>query len=309
MEKYDAAEVGRSIGWTMAMYGQVPPIDAPLHIVEGYKAGRAHFPNPARPDRYHTKWLQLCRNAYARGRIVQKEITPEFIKLIDYATCPVTLETLTHGTRTDTDWSVDRVNNDGAYADGNVIVMSTRANKAKGNKSYADVRALAFAGEHSEGLSGAAWMRLLVLMFGPTHPGATYIEPLVRPLRTRIPNRSTRHKYHELQHVVLKSVRNSSLRNRWMKALHKHNPSSVQRANLDSVYHRLGELLKVDGYEYDALADSKLQEWLWGWYFSLPPLQRAALGGTLNAAAGGTRLTTSQVDGWSLATRGYSDVK
>jgi len=38
---------------------------------------------------------------------------------------------LTHSTGADTDWSADRVNNDGAYADGNLIVMRAFARQGQ----------------------------------------------------------------------------------------------------------------------------------------------------------------------------------
>ena len=54
---------------------------------------------------------------------------------IDVPVCPVSLVTLTHGERADTDWSIDRLNNNGAYAIGNLAVMSRGANTAKGARS------------------------------------------------------------------------------------------------------------------------------------------------------------------------------
>ncbi|MFL9942914.1 hypothetical protein [Paraburkholderia graminis] len=78
----------------------------------------------------------MRQNTLRRGKVVNGVITPGFIEFIDYPTCPVTLVELTHSTGADTDWSVDRVNNDGAYADGNLIVMSVRANKAKATRAF-----------------------------------------------------------------------------------------------------------------------------------------------------------------------------
>jgi len=60
MLDFDAAEVGRNIGWDMAMYGQVPPSDAPLHIVAGYKAGLASFTHPLQQEDEHIPQQQLA---------------------------------------------------------------------------------------------------------------------------------------------------------------------------------------------------------------------------------------------------------
>jgi hypothetical protein len=77
----------------------------------------------------------------------------------------VTFEPLTHGECSDTDWSIDRLVNDGAYADGNLVVMSTKANKAK-----------------------AALDRLSALLPGP-HAAATgrcLVGPQCTPLAPRV---------------------------------------------------------------------------------------------------------------------------
>jgi hypothetical protein len=74
-----------------------------------------------------------------RCRIVHADVTSEYLEQIDCDRCVVTLESMSHSARAETDWSVDRINNDGAYAAGNLMVISTRANRAKGAKTYAEV--------------------------------------------------------------------------------------------------------------------------------------------------------------------------
>jgi hypothetical protein len=85
----------------------------------------------------------LRLGALSRHSIVQPEITPQYLKYIDTDLCPVSLIPLTHSTRTDTDWSVDRINNSGAYADANLMVISARVNRVKNDKTYDEVRRLA----------------------------------------------------------------------------------------------------------------------------------------------------------------------
>src|ERR1700756_4349939 len=115
MELEYNAEVGRELGWDLARYGWSPRGDANEDVKEGHRAGQAHFARAQRnPDRFERKWLQLRQNALRRGKVVQSEVTPDFIKFIDHPICPVTLARMTHGLMEGTDWSVDRVNNDGA---------------------------------------------------------------------------------------------------------------------------------------------------------------------------------------------------
>jgi hypothetical protein len=133
MEKYE--QIGFDIGWDFASFGVYPEETKYKGTVveHGYKAyiekNRGKRPKDA--DRFIRKWLYLRGNAWRRSRIFHPEVTPEFLKKIDSKYCPITRIELTHGTKQDTDWSVDRINNDGGYTCDNIIIMSTRANKAK----------------------------------------------------------------------------------------------------------------------------------------------------------------------------------
>ncbi|WP_157696194.1 hypothetical protein [Caballeronia temeraria] len=84
------------------------------------------------------------------------------------------------------DWSIDRINNNGACAAGNLMVISTRANRATGAKSYAEVAesAQATSTPTEKGLNYAQWARLACVMVGSEEtvdPRAT-----LAPLLTRI---------------------------------------------------------------------------------------------------------------------------
>jgi len=63
---------------------------------------------------------------------------------------------LTRDTKTSTDWSADRINNNGAYAPGNIVVLSAKANRAKGNKTFDDIWTLASGPSPTDELSQAA---------------------------------------------------------------------------------------------------------------------------------------------------------
>ena len=80
---------------------------------------------------------------------------------------------LTHGARRGSDWSVDRLNNDGAYAPNNLAVMSTLANQAKGSRCFEHVYALSQRGQPTDGPAPVEWLRLAALTLGPCRCSAS----------------------------------------------------------------------------------------------------------------------------------------
>ena len=148
------------LGYDTAMHGQCVPEDAPGFFCDGYRTGRRQYPHPQRTNRYILKWLQIRMNALRRGKRVDEQITPEFIAQIDVEQCPVTLEPLTHSTGTDSDWSIDRCNNLCGYVPGNLVIMSTRANAAKSDLTFAQVIVNGKSTQPTEGLSQEDWQRM-----------------------------------------------------------------------------------------------------------------------------------------------------
>lgn len=182
------------LGWDYAHYGTVPPAEHlhPLSPVrQGWEAGRETFGRRTlQPNRFVRKWLQLRLGAWLRGRVFEgQQVNPAFLRRIDVAVCPVTREVLTHGAGELADASVDRVFNDAAYAAGNLAVMSTRANRAKG--AYGVDDAMAFVQQievgrlgQIDGLSAEHWARIAVLMSFATpmpHAKAANLPLLVLP--------------------------------------------------------------------------------------------------------------------------------
>lgn len=161
-------DLWRALGTDYARYGLYVPDDCEAPFYEGYRAEQ-HRGGHAQPtkDVYIRKWCQLRTNALRRQRAVAESFTAQTIETIDVPVCPVTLEPLTTATGNDTDWSVDRINNNFAYAFGNVAIMSTRANHAKSAKSFDEVLALANATTERDGLKPQQWARLTALMYGP----------------------------------------------------------------------------------------------------------------------------------------------
>ena len=156
--------IGFHIGQDFAHYGRTVATDAPESILTGYREGLKEK-GKFKSTRYINKWLQLRFNAYIRDKLFSEKITPDYIKIMDAETCPITGVPLTHATGEDTDWSVDRIANDFDYIPTNLIIMSTRANKAKGDKSADQIIRIAESADgNREGLTAEQWKRMAELV-------------------------------------------------------------------------------------------------------------------------------------------------
>ena len=172
--------IGFELGWDYAHYRVQPPApyaQEPSPLRHGLLAGQAAFGDRTlAANRSARKWLQLRLHAWLRGRSVELfQITPRYLQQIDATHCPITRVPLSNGTLQDSDASIDRVRNDAGYAAGNLAVMSTRANQAKGAHGFAD--AMRFVRQIEDrpvleigGLGAAAWRRIAVL--------SSFVEPM-----------------------------------------------------------------------------------------------------------------------------------
>jgi hypothetical protein len=222
--------------------------------------------------------------------------------MIDTPVCPVSLSTLTHATQTGSDWSVDRINNDGAYATWNLMVLSARVNKAKGRLSFTDVQALANDGLEHHGLAAAEWRRLVCLMAGACEEDSSSFDCL--PLLTALPKGSIAPLYLHFQHIVLQCAACASLRNALLKALRAEQSDAIQRLRLKIACERLALLIKDVDYPYDALADAGVQAMLAGWFRSLSDGEHPVLV-RLSSVFGGAMLEDDTRRMWCLETQGY----
>lgn len=201
------ARIDFNIGWDFAAYGLHLPAEASLSVREGYAAGQSRFPRPiSEADRYVRKWLQLRHNASKRKRLFEEDVTPEWLRQIDVTCCPVTDELLTHSTLSNSDWSIDRIVNDGSYARRNIAVMSTRANQAKGNKDIVEICALGRADKLVDGLTGPQWYRLAGFVFG-SYVYAEKINPLteVYPYSPYMPPHVSRSWAQTIQYILMRA--------------------------------------------------------------------------------------------------------
>ena len=299
-------ELGYDLGWDFARYRRfLDPGSANADMLAGYNAGKAHFEIAQhRPTRYQSKWLQLRLSAMRRRRIVHPEVTPDYLQRIDCEVCAVTLEPLTHSRCVETDWSVDRINNDGAYAAGNLMIISTRANRAKGAKNYNQVEKLAQGspGLTTGSLSCAEWARLACVMMGSEETIST--QATLTPLLTRIPEDIRVPLFFLFQQFLLFSVRRAANRNHLLKALNGLHPDRFQHERIRIAAERLSLLQKTVVYPYDALKDAQIQSFMRSWFTSLP---RQSTHGLLQLSEyfGGSHCEPALPASWSLSTSGH----
>ena len=165
--------IGFELGWDYAHYRVTVPAayaQEPSPLRSGLLAGQAAFGSRTLAATRHVrKWLQLRLHAWLRGRSVELfQVTPNHLQQIDVSHCPITRVALSSATLEATDASVDRVRNDAGYAAGNLAVMSTKANHAKGACDLRDAltRIQQIEAEQLPGLDGLTapqWARVAVL--------------------------------------------------------------------------------------------------------------------------------------------------
>lgn len=297
-------EQGRALGADYARLGMPLPSDAPSSAIEGFRAATLAGFRPRTLDRFQKKWLQLRMGALRRERLVVPEVTPDFLQCIDSPSCPVLRIELTYGERRDTDWSVDRVNNDGAYAPTNLVVMSTRANAAKGSLSYREVRARSKAAGPTDGLSPEEWLRMACVMYGACHVD-TSIPREWLPLATAIPNYSIWSAELALQDLLLRASTTFKETNRILREFRTFQASDAHHQCLAGVLERLHFLKKDLKWEHDALLDETVQRDVKLWYATVPRARLPRLRKSLERLYGGATLRPTDWKKVSTETKGY----
>ena len=303
----DLIESWRTLGSDYAAWRQALPTDASEEFREGYAEGKRQR-QIRKPDRYVLKWLHVRYNALNRGRVVDKNVTVDFLRSIDVPVCPVTLVELGHRGHEDSNWSIDRVNNDGAYAPENLIVISTRANKAKGNKTFDNVCGLSMQDTASEGLEPKEWLRLAMLMQGAC-AAETDENPLRLPLVTKLPPHCARPVWLQIQYVIHRAASKQSERKKAESRMNQIclDGLTVEKLKMliDTVRDMLGVNRKSKKYEYDVWSSEKVKRLLHSWVVALGPHGQNQLRLAVRDLAGGHSLQKSEVEAWSLLTRGY----
>lgn len=301
----DRVDIGRAIGHDFYCHSRSAARDTwPPPVREGFVAARARNPARQLPDRYVRKWLQLRLSAFERNRVMNNDVTPELLRLIDVEQCPVTRAPLTHGELRCSDWSVDRLNNDGAYAANNLAVMSTRANRAKGALGYDEVYARSQRDTATDGLTPVEWLRLAALMLGPcfaTRPAEAPVIPLAAP----IPNRSLRPAVQQIQHVFTRWARQQCGKNALIKQFKPAAPTPAALLRLGLFSEAMHQGLKGLDHSHDVWLVPGVMSAFLAWRETLDDASWALAAEIARQLAGGRVVPRSRIDTWHLVRRGY----
>ncbi|MBV8034651.1 hypothetical protein [Roseateles sp.] len=305
----DPVEVGRSLGHDFHKLSRVPwQAQWPAAVREGFAAAAAaDGARPRQEDRFMRKWLQLRLGALARGRCVAPDVTVELLRRLDVSHCPVTREPLTHGTRLGSDASVDRLNNDGAYAASNLAMLSARVNRIKGRRTFDEVWALARKTEPTSSLSPLEWLRLAVLMLGPAYATRPMDAPSL-PLCAPLPSTSVRTALQQVQRLLTLNAGQAASRNRLLRGLLPACGSAASQARLrllaDAVHMGLKRLSPGQAC-WDVWLRPGLMQALVAWRESLDARDWARASWAAGQLAGGQPVNRRELTPWQLATRGY----
>ncbi|MET0209096.1 MAG: hypothetical protein ABW220_08635 [Burkholderiaceae bacterium] len=302
------AEAGRELGHDFHRMTRLPLQPAwPEAVKEGFFAAEATRGPRRSADRFERKWLQLRLRAFGRHRVVAADLTVDLLRRLDVSHCPITRERLTHGTQAGTDWSIDRLNNDGAYAASNLAVMSVRANRAKRSLSFDEVLSRAEQAETMDGLPPAQWMRLAALMLGPSFTTRQHMAPIL-PLTAPLPAHSVRLALQQIQRLfTLEATRpagKNALLREFRPACHSEDTARRPRRLADTVHDGLRQIDAVDE-PWDVWLQPAVMQALTQWRLQLDPREWAAAAVIAGQLAGGSRVTARSLAGWHLSTGGY----
>lgn len=296
-------KTGFELGWDYARFlGWHPDDERNKHFLGGFAtAKRASWP-PPHLDRYIRKWLQLRYGAWRRNRVFDENVTPSFLQEIDRPLCPILGTTLTHSTGELTDWSVDRLNNRGGYAVGNLAVMSTQANAAKGNLSLEDIISRSCLTHGCGGLTPLQWKRMVSLLAGPY--SVIQERELLYPLCIVPPPYVPLNLFQEFQLVLVR------------EALASHSPLLAKLEKLCATRNARRQfkklVLKVQSCRKDL--QPAMEVWLTdelfgalvSLYESLPVETLGKMRGAIERALGSEQVSQDMRKRWALENRGYS---
>lgn len=159
---------GFYIGFDFAFYRLNKPDTLSPEVVDGFYHKYDCGGSKRKPNLFVKKWLNLRLHAYERGVHFSEDLSIDQIKQAftdSRGICPVTKEILTTGTLKDSDWSIDRVINDYGYVKSNIIVMSRRANDAKGNLSLSEVKSIRDSKSVKNGLTHIEWCNVFDIIW------------------------------------------------------------------------------------------------------------------------------------------------
>ena len=205
-------------------------------VRNGYDAAKFQQVSRKKPDIYEKKLLCIRDRALIKGlavTITVDDLYREFEKT--QGICPVTDIPFTFAENNDTDWSVDRIDNDHGYCPDNIVIVSVIVNQAKSDLDLAGVIKGALAPHQSETelLSDREWFRMARFYYKKM--------TLLKPLNFCQLLKNTQSLFDQL--VFLQLFHNKDQNSKiFLNQLEKHtNKKSIQKAGKlasKRVYHR-----------------------------------------------------------------------
>lgn len=296
-------KTGFELGWDYARFlGWCPDDEYSKHFLGGFATGKKSTWPPPHLDRYTRKWLQLRYGAWRRNRVFDENVTPCFLREIDRVTCPILGTQLTHSTGEASDWSVDRLNNQGGYAVGNLAVMSTHANGAKGNLTLEDIEARAALSEDSTGLTPLQWRRMVSLLTGPY--SVIQERELLYPLCIIPPPYVPLNLFQELQLVLVREIRQP--RSAMLAKLAKICTSRNGSKHFKKLLVKLTAAREASVPPMEVWLDSEIFACLVAFYQTLDSQSLCKMRFSVERALGSEQVSQDMRQRWALENRGFS---
>ncbi|AQV96465.1 hypothetical protein BJN34_21595 [Cupriavidus necator] len=257
----------RQLGEACARYRLRRDTGAPNEFLVAYDAYRG----PVLKADYHVrKWLGLRCNAVKRNFVVDPAVTPDFLRGITGKACPVSLVPFVMSGQSPANPSVDRILNDGTYAPGNLVVFSQRVNRAKGDKTFEEVAALAKRGEAAAGLEGIEWARLASLMYG-NWSVARGEDRFIAPLAVEPPEHVFTPTSQVVQLLLMRWCGMASSDNRrqlLLASMRSCSPSSEAEAQFDNLVTGLSEGVRAEKHTPNVWLRPRIFGPFLSWYLS-----------------------------------------
>lgn len=298
-------ELGRAIGHDLARFNLgFKAGNLPVCVAEGMREVQAKNLRPAFSTRFERKWVQIRLNAFLRQRVTDRGVTPAFLESIDVDECPVLRIKLTHATGLPTDWSVDRLNNDGAYAPGNLAVMSTQANTAKAARSFSEVIQISQRACSFEGLEFCEWKRLACLMLGPCFADDPERVPTL-PLLTPIPKSTIRLAMQQVQYALTLRAASQSGKNQLIRYFQPTARTECARVRFMFLAEAVHQGLKRVNSRWDVWLEPAVMNRLVEWRHTLDGQSWGHAGEIARQLTGARNVGTGRLKPWMLASKGY----
>lgn len=304
VQSSDIVELGRKLGHDLFRFRRPMERTAlPASVAEGIASAEARRPARESADRFVCKWLQLRLNALRRMRTVDDQVTPDFLRRIDVARCPITRVDLTHGLLLESDWSVDRINNDGGYARSNLAVMSVAANKAKGNRSFDEVLDRSQRPRMSDGLLAVEWLRMASLMLGPCFVDPASRIPLL-PLLAVAPC-TVQPAVQVIQYVFTKGAGPQAGKNALIKQFRPACRGEASLHRLERFAEAMHRALKHATPCWDAWLRPDVMTAFVAWHRAMDAHAWSLAGRVAARVCGGRRVDARGLESWQLERHGY----